>query len=148
MKSNQAEQITNLKIASLWIRLLAQFIDGVIMGVIMVPILSLVAFYIGNNFTAEDPGGLSLFIAILILFPWFYSTLFEGGKNGATPGKQILKIKVVNAEQQRINFSIATIRFFTKYILGIIIIGWIIAFFNEKRQGLHDKIAGTLVVIR
>jgi uncharacterized RDD family membrane protein YckC len=41
----------------------------------------------------------------------------------------------------------ATIRYFSKYISAIILfIGYIMAAFTEKKQALHDIIAGTLVL--
>jgi uncharacterized RDD family membrane protein YckC len=47
----------------------------------------------------------------------------------------------------RISFGRATGRFFAKIISSIILfIGFIMAGFTEKKQALHDMIAGTLVI--
>jgi uncharacterized RDD family membrane protein YckC len=64
-----------------------------------------------------------------------------------TIGKQALKIVVTDLEGKRIDFVKATIRYFSKIISSLILlIGYIMAAFTEKKQALHDIIAGTLVL--
>jgi len=60
-----------------------------------------------------------------------------------------MSIVVTGADGGRISFARATGRHFAKWISGLILfIGFIMAAFTEKRQGLHDMIAETLVVNR
>ena len=48
---------------------------------------------------------------------------------------------------QRISFGKATGRYFGQILSGMIcFIGYIMVAFTEKKQGLHDMLAGTLVV--
>ena len=56
-------------------------------------------------------------------------------------------IKVTSTNGQRISFLNATGRFFGKIISGMLFgFGYIMILFTEKKQGLHDLMAGTLVV--
>ena len=100
---------------------------------------------------------IGLFI-ILITDEWYfglsalfisavYYILFEGGSWHATPGKKIMKISVVDEFGTGIDYSKATIRFLGRILSSLIFgIGYIIALFDDKRQALHDRLAGTYVV--
>ena len=54
---------------------------------------------------------------------------------------------VTDRQGNRISFGRATGRFFSRYISILsLLIGYLIQPFTRKRQALHDKIAGMLVV--
>ena len=61
-----------------------------------------------------------------------------------------MSIYITDMHGQRLSFLHATGRFFAKIITGLIPlgIGYIMAGFTERKQALHDMIAGTLVVRR
>ena len=62
-------------------------------------------------------------------------------------GKKALGIIVTDISGQRISFGRATGRYFAKQLSTIILlIGYIMAAFTEKKQALHDMMAGTLVI--
>jgi uncharacterized RDD family membrane protein YckC len=84
---------------------------------------------------------------IWILITLLYYAIQESSAKQATLGKQALGIVVTDLEGKRIDLVKATIRSFSKYISGLILlIGYIMAAFTEKKQALHDIIAGTLVL--
>jgi uncharacterized RDD family membrane protein YckC len=57
-------------------------------------------------------------------------------------------IVVTDTDGNRISFSRATLRHFAKFISTIIIfIGFVMIGLTKKRQGLHDRIAGCLVLL-
>jgi uncharacterized RDD family membrane protein YckC len=68
---------------------------------------------------------------------------------GATPGKMALSLKVVMADGRPITGAAAVLRFIGYYVniltLGI---GYLIIAFTPQKRGLHDYIAGTVVVRR
>lgn len=71
----------------------------------------------------------------------------ESSAKQATLGKMALGIVVTDLEGARIGFGRATGRYFAKILSGLILgIGFLMAAFTERKQGLHDIIAGTLVV--
>jgi len=58
-----------------------------------------------------------------------------------------LGLKVTDLEKKPISFGKASGRFFGKILSGIILgIGYLMIAFTEKKQGLHDILAGCLVL--
>lgn len=83
---------------------------------------------------------------VTIVAAWLYFALLESSKLQASIGKLALGIIVTDMEGNRITFGKATGRYFGKIISAIILyVGFMMAGFTEKKQGLHDIIAGTLV---
>ena len=67
----------------------------------------------------------------------------------ATPGKMLLRMKIVDADTEQPMTDEQIILRNLGYIpsLGFFLLGIIWISFNKKRQGLHDKIANTVVII-
>lgn len=85
--------------------------------------------------------------AIFLLIRWLYFAIMESSSYQATFGKQLLEIKVTDMDGNRISFWRATLRYFAKILSGMIFyLGYLMIGFTEKKQGLHDMIAGTLVI--
>jgi uncharacterized RDD family membrane protein YckC len=78
-----------------------------------------------------------------------YFPVLECSSLQATPGKLALGIKVTDMQGNRIGFGRALGRNLAKIISAIILyIGFIMAGFTQKKQALHDMIAGCLVVAK
>ena len=78
---------------------------------------------------------------------WLYSALMESSAKQATVGKLALGIIVTDMEGRRIGFGKATGRHFAKFLSALILgIGFIMVAFTQRKQGLHDILAGTLVI--
>ncbi len=128
--------MTNPKYGGFWIRFLAFFLDGLIIGI---PV-SLV-----SGFLLAVTGMTSLYypmqlIPILI-------TIYMEGIIGGTPGKLILGLRIVNEQGEFIGIPAAILRYIGKILSAIILfIGFFMIAFDSKKQGLHDKIAKTYVV--
>jgi uncharacterized RDD family membrane protein YckC len=81
-----------------------------------------------------------------ILIPWVYFAYFYSSKNQGTLGNMAVRVAVTDMQGNRITFGRATLRFFAMYLcLFTLLIGFLIIAFTGYRQGLHDKIAATLV---
>ncbi len=146
-------------------RLIAVIIDVIIIGVVQsfvfVPILAAVGFGFASgaeNMDLSDPdqaaglvgtimaaaGGAWLLATVIQVL---YFTFMESSKMQATVGKLALGLKVTDLEGNKLDFTKALIRNLSRIISGMImLIGYIIAAFTEKKQALHDIIAGTLVL--
>jgi uncharacterized RDD family membrane protein YckC len=71
----------------------------------------------------------------------------ESSQYQATLGKMALGIKVVDQNNERISLGRAVLRNLSKYLSYLILcIGYIMIIFDERKQGLHDKIADTFIV--
>ncbi len=81
------------------------------------------------------------------IIAWLYYAILESSSTQATVGKMALGIKVTDLSGNQIAFGKATGRYFGKYLSGLILgIGYLMVAFTEKKQGLHDLLAGCLVV--
>jgi uncharacterized RDD family membrane protein YckC len=80
---------------------------------------------------------------------WLYFALMESSGSQGTLGKRLLGIRVTDLQGGRIGFGKATGRYFGKILSGMVfMVGFLMAGFTEKKQALHDMLAGTLVVRR
>ena len=71
----------------------------------------------------------------------------ESSSRQATLGKMALGLKVSDLKGNRISFARASGRHFAKIVSGmILLIGYIMAGFTNRKQALHDMIAETLVL--
>jgi uncharacterized RDD family membrane protein YckC len=85
-------------------------------------------------------------MVFLIFVPWIYSAYLESSKNQATLGKLAIGAAVTDMQGSRITFARGSLRFFGKVLCVLtLFIGFLIIAFTAYQQGLHDKIAGTLV---
>ena len=83
----------------------------------------------------------------LIVVPWLYFAGFESSRSQATPGKVLMHLVVTDMQGLKPTFARTSLRFFGKFISTLIIfIGFLMIAFTQKRQGLHDRIAGCLVL--
>lgn len=148
--ARQKEQ--TIQYAGFWKRVAASLIDIIIMIIGMFPIILILGLLLipttGNadNIQASWEG---LGNVVGIIFTWLYNALMESSSKQATLGKIFLGIKVTDLSGNRIGFGKATGRHFGKFISSIILcIGYIMVAFTQKKQGLHDIMAGCLVVNR
>lgn len=140
--------------AGFWLRLVAAIIDGILIELIVVPVSFLLGMMIGITGSAAGmaAGGIRLTggFAGFILgtgASWLYSAYLESSSRQATVGKMALSLRVTDLEGRRLSFGRATARHFAKYVSALtLLIGYIMAGFTEKKQALHDILAGTLVV--
>jgi uncharacterized RDD family membrane protein YckC len=65
---------------------------------------------------------------------------------GQTAGKWVMGLRVVRTDGQRVRFWAAVRRQIGYWISGILFLGYVWILFDNRRQGFHDKLAGTFVV--
>ena len=65
---------------------------------------------------------------------------------GQTPGKRVMGVRIVRTDGQRLNFGNALRRAIGYVLSGILFLGYLWILFDDQRQGIHDKLAGTMVV--
>jgi uncharacterized RDD family membrane protein YckC len=136
-----------------WIRVVAAIIDGILLRVVVAPVGMIFGGLglAGGMMSGIPHMGLGLLgggvTIILVLFgSWLYEALMESSSYQATLGKMIFGMKVTDLNGNRISFGRATGRHFAKWLSGMILgIGYIMVGFTERKQGLHDLLAGTLV---
>jgi uncharacterized RDD family membrane protein YckC len=159
--------VPRVEYAGFWVRFLAWLIDNVVMGVGVVLILIPLIFLTGlrtvlDDFHPnEDMNDAGVFMLIGFVFvlataslvvTWLYHALMESSEWQATLGKKALGLVVTDMAGQRVSFGRATGRHFAKIITNLasfgIGLGYLLAAFTEKKQALHDMLAGCLVLRR
>lgn len=89
------------------------------------------------------------FLICFFSFDWLYYAILESSNLQATLGKLALGIRVTDLEGNRISFGRASGRHFAKIISRMTAyIGYVLAAFTERKQALHDLIAGCLLLKR
>ena len=84
---------------------------------------------------------------IPIIPAWLYWSLQHCGINQSTIGQNALGIKTLSIDGAKITFGQATGRFFGNFLnILTIFIGYIMFFFSDKIQCLHDNLSGCNVV--
>ena len=134
--------------AGFWKRFAAAIIDGCILMVAGFIIGGFIGFVYGfTTGTSAGTGALGNIVGVIM--GWLYFSLMESSSKQGTLGKMALGIKVTDLTGNAISFGRATGRHFSKIISTIILlVGYLMVAFTAKKQGLHDMIAGCLVVNR
>lgn len=135
----------NKTYAGFWVRTGATLIDILLLLIITVPLLLFI--YGGNYWTSETMVQGTWDIILNYVFPAIATILFWVYKS-ATPGKMATKLTIVDAKTggkptvgQFIARYIGYIVSMIPLFLGIIWVG-----IDARKQGWHDKLAGTVVV--
>ena len=142
-----------------WRRGLAIFVDKIILYIIYLIIILVESLIFPLQPYSHSPdlvagiwnsatAGLLIGHIIMGLFiSAVYFTYFHGAI-GQTPGKIMLKLKVTRITGRNLNYGDAFLRWMGYIVSAMVIyLGFIWAAFDGKKQGWHDKIAGTVVVI-
>lgn len=147
--ANTAREVPTADVfGGFWRRFAAAIIDGIILNVAFYAVIIAVVGVASAAASEEVAGALAIGVYLLsFVANWLYFALMEASGARATVGKMALGIVVTDEAGERIGFGKATGRYFGKIISSFILgIGFLMAAWTRKRQGLHDMMAGTLVV--
>ena len=153
-----------MKFATFLNRFFAMIFDDIFVSLIFYFFAFLYEFYNSNNYAlAFGSLGTKIeysIIANLILFIYF---IYFTATTGQTIGKKICKIKVVKIDGSDVGFISSMIRYLPliirfslvlifygliiKALSILILIDYLWIFFDNKKQCLHDKLAGTYVIL-
>ncbi|WP_062061266.1 RDD family protein [Cellvibrio sp. OA-2007] len=127
--------------AGFGVRVLAQLLDVLIRyGIVIV--IFIVLSLLGKMGT-----GIALILAFLL--EWFYPVYFEVSRQGRTPGKKWMGIRVVNDDGTPITFGPSLLRNllrFVDFLPMLYLTGIIASLCNRQFKRLGDLAAGTMVI--
>jgi uncharacterized RDD family membrane protein YckC len=158
----------NVGYAGFWLRFVAAIIDGIVLGIPLAPlyiILVLPAFRnVANPRAMQDPSAVmrlmgpsfGLILLVTAIASWLYWGLCESSSWQATLGKKALGLYVTDTDGNRATFGRTSGRYFAgRFIWSVpsvgvmyMLVDAICAGVTEKKQAIHDMIAGTLVLRR
>jgi uncharacterized RDD family membrane protein YckC len=141
------QNVEPLEYAGFWVRVGASLIDTVLLLMVTMPLL--IWIYGWDYF---DPARTGLFAgtadfllswlmpAIAIVAFWIYRS--------ATPGKMMLSVKIVDASTgQPLRPGQSILRYVGYFVATVpLCLGLVWVAFDPRKQGWHDKLAGTVVV--
>jgi len=139
-------------IAGLGSRFVAVLIDHLIQGGVyfLIGILAAVLFSaVANRVNLLGKWIFAVLIALYFLLIWGYYTLFEALWRGQTPGKHIMKLRVIKDSGRQITFFEALSRNLLRivdYLPAFYLTGVITMLCTKRHQRLGDLAAGTIVV--
>ena len=155
----------NTNYAGFWRRLAAILIDSIIIGAVqwiaIMPLLAIFGIGVASNMDSmesmDEAQSMAMagsmmamgftFQIVFLVIQTLYFALLESSSKQATVGKMVLGIVVTDINGNKLDFAKALVRNLCRIISSFILfIGYIMAAFTEKKQALHDIIAGTLVV--
>jgi uncharacterized RDD family membrane protein YckC len=157
--------VPRVEYAGFWLRVLAYVIDNAVIAVgilvVLIPLIILTGLG-GLLSRIRPPEGLEdagFFLIIGLIFlaatvslvvTWLYHALMESSEWQATVGKRVLGLVVTDMAGRRVSFGRSTGRHFGKIVTNMVpaLIGYIMAGFTERKQALHDMMAGCLVLRR
>ncbi len=143
-----------------WRRAMAIAIDTcIIYALLSILILLEVAVLPAHpySFRPDGPGGLGEYLTgsfttghllIFLAMNAAYFTYFHGTL-GQTPGKILFNLKVIRTSGRNLTYGRAFLRWVCYGISSMFFyLGFLWAAFDGKKQAWHDKLAGTLVVLK
>lgn len=137
----------NLEYVGFWSRVGAAILDSIIVGLITVP--AMYAIY-GSGYFMDPEAPLIagpadfliswVFPAVAVILFWLYKQ--------ATPGKMVVSARVVDAKTgNSLTTGQAVIRYLAYFVAMIpLFLGIFWVAFDPRKQGWHDKLAGSVVV--
>jgi uncharacterized RDD family membrane protein YckC len=132
--AHESHTETKVRYAGFWRRFLAYLLDSIIIGAA------------GMILTSGSREEMAMSFASIVA-GWLYFSLMESSKYQATLGKMALTMKVTDESGNKISFGRATGRHFAKILSAITLgIGYLMIVWTKKKQGLHDKLAHTIIV--
>jgi len=135
----------SVRYGGFWRRFGAFWIDGILLWIAG----SLIQVAMGVELfdhDLADPRAL-LSNCVSLVMGWLYCALLESGPRQATLGQMVVGIQVTDLGLRRVSFARATGRHFAQILSALMLLmGYIMIAFTEKKQGLHDMLSGCLVV--
>ena len=151
MDTPEPTNVIVLPYAGFWRRFCAMIIDIFVLfaaQMVFVFLTAVLSLFMGDS-TAVKPLLTVLGTGFNFILPWIYMAKLESSQKQASLGKMALGIRVTDLQGRRISFARASGRYFGKILSGLLLlIGYLMAAFTQKKQALHDMMAGCLVVRR
>ncbi len=128
---------TGVTAAGVWPRLGALIIDSIILAVVG----GVVGALVGET---PGQGGVGSAVAAVLGLVYFSYTLSQWGQ---TLGGKAMGVAVVDADGDRPGVGAAVLRTLVSYVSGaVLLLGYLWALWDPRKQTWHDKVARTVVV--
>lgn len=143
----QSEALARIQYAGFWQRFAATMVDGLVLAIVVYVPLSLIygeQYWLGEQWVSGIWDVLLGYVLPFVATIWFWLRFL------GTPGKMALRLEVVDAKTgAKMSRGQAILRYFA-YLVSFLPLGlgfiWVAV--DKRKQGWHDKLAGTVVIRR
>jgi uncharacterized RDD family membrane protein YckC len=152
-RQDSGQDNPEIRYVGFWARFGAFFVDSIVASLLMMPLMNSSSDLATLN--SSDPALLDaylqelfgpqtimeiLIIAVIIIAFWIYYA--------ATPGKMLFRGYIVNAKDfRKVSTKQLVIRYIGYYVSLLVFgLGFLWIGIDKRKQGLHDKMAGTVVI--
>ena len=136
----------DMEYAGFWVRTGAALIDGVLIALVTIPIL--LGIYGESYFDPDSPFIQGSWDFVISYLAPAAATILFWNYYAATPGKMLIKARIVDArtgnKATNGQYVLRYLGYFAAMLPLMLGILWVA--FDSKKQGWHDKIAGTVVI--
>ncbi len=145
---HEARQSAGIQLASIGLRSSAFLLDYIL--TLLIPAITvLIAIYFKRRWAAPGLASVVLILGYLVTAALvIFNVVFLTERYGQTLGKRFLGIRIIREDGEHLTYKTAVLRHIIGYPLSILTFGlgicW--ALWDPRQQGLHDKLARTLVV--
>lgn len=141
-------------LAGRWVRLGASFVDGLVVGLVMLPVMYLMGIFSYFSNGTEPPLTLMLVAAVIGFVAFVAINYVPLSKTGQTVGKKVANIRITDLQGNKPDVSTIILkRYLPVQIAGQVpIVGGLVSLvdilfiFRKDRRCVHDLIAGTQVM--
>ncbi len=139
--------VNTVRYVGFWARVFASLVDTILLLIVLLPLL----FLLTGSWQGIELSGFKLFVSIFLqyIFPIIAVILFWVYRE-ATPGKMLIKAHIVDVKTlQKPSTGQCIGRYFGYYVSTLaLFLGFIWVGFDKRKQGWHDKLAGTVVIYK
>jgi uncharacterized RDD family membrane protein YckC len=154
IREGGGQALGSFRYAGFWIRFVARVIDDVLLAIVRFALLLPFGLTVAPVAAGADPlqamSGVMRVAALSGLISLGLNLAYEAyflSTRGATIGKMVLGLKVVRADGSKLSTSLAIGRYFAMMVSAFtLLIGYIIAGFDDQKRSLHDRMCDTRVV--
>ncbi len=132
-------------------RRLPAYVIDLVIRIITVIVCTLAFLFLSSTTFSSGAFGLGLALVLWFVLDWFYGGFFETVWNGQTPGKRIMKIRVISIDGRPINGTQAVMRNILRAVDSQPVLFYQLGFWtacaNDRFQRIGDLACGTMVVV-
>ncbi|UJJ33262.1 RDD family protein [Halopseudomonas maritima] len=132
--------------AGFWLRFGATIIDSVIFGLVLMVPLTLIY---GERYWIDETMVHGAWDVLLSYVVPFIATLWFWRRFLGTPGKMLLRLRVVDARSgEPLPLGQCVLRYIGYFVSALpLCLGFLWVAFDSRKQAWHDKIGGSVVIV-
>lgn len=144
MRAYNVDLLDRSDYGGFWRRVLALVVDSLILWLPSLALAFCLGVWFRSDFSLNQSRGIQAMAAYGAAA--VYSVYFWASRWHATPGKRLVGLIVVADDGSLLGVGRSAWRLVGQVVSGLVIVGPLLVIGSERRQALHDLLAGTVVV--